>query len=105
MSMMGLGAVLAFAVTFTTRQLDVQTAGLVLLCVGALDFLLSLSMALYERGAFSRRVVTHQRWDPRQPVAPADEYPGSYPDHDPGRYPGRHPDQHPTLRLDQPPRQ
>lgn len=42
------GAVCAFAVTVTWPQFDLQTAGVVLMAVGAFDFLLGVGLTAYE---------------------------------------------------------
>jgi hypothetical protein len=41
--LMAVGAILALAVTWHNRTVDVQTAGVVLLCVGAFDLVLHLA--------------------------------------------------------------
>jgi len=43
------GAVLAFAVTIHNKTIDVQTAGVILLLVGAFDLLLNFGLSIYAR--------------------------------------------------------
>ncbi len=49
------GAILHFAVTFHAPDIDVQTAGLVLLSVGLLDLAISVAFLSYERGWWDAR--------------------------------------------------
>ena len=49
LTLMAVGAILALAITWQNPTFDIQTAGGVLLCVGAFDFLLNLCLLYYTR--------------------------------------------------------
>jgi hypothetical protein len=51
---MGVGAVLALAVTVHNSTIDIQTTGGILVWVGLLDLLLNLGLLLYRRRVHGR---------------------------------------------------
>lgn len=91
LSLMVVGAVLAFATTLHLPHLDVPRIGLILLAVGALDFATSLSMALAARGPRVRRARRARRIADPWPAEPG------------GPVAGNRPAEHPTLRMPRPP--
>ena len=53
LALMAVGAILALAITWHDATFDIQTAGEVLLCVGAFDFVFNLCLMYYVRSVTS----------------------------------------------------
>jgi hypothetical protein len=55
--LMALGAILRYAVKDTISGVDLQTAGLILMLVGAVGFLIALYLTFVRRDRYGDRVV------------------------------------------------
>jgi hypothetical protein len=64
--LIAVGAVLAFAVTATVAGVDIQTAGLILMVVGALGLVISLLEQLVWADRRRARVVEPEAAPPRE---------------------------------------
>jgi hypothetical protein len=55
LGLLAVGAILAMAVTVHVRDVDIQTAGGCLFCVGALDLFVNLGLVFWARHTVNRR--------------------------------------------------
>jgi hypothetical protein len=67
--LMAIGAILRYAVKDSIEGVDLQAAGLILMLVGAVGFLIALYLAFVRRPAYGDRVV-EERVGERDPLPP-----------------------------------
>ncbi|HEV2768769.1 MAG TPA: DUF6458 family protein [Solirubrobacteraceae bacterium] len=73
--LMALGAILAFAVNATAEGFDINTAGWILIIVGAVGVLVSLLVLGRDRAPVERVAVEHERVPVERERVPADRPP------------------------------